>query len=195
LTDVLVPFAKKTPQPFVDRLQSDRPQTVRDMIHVLDKSGHPDKLKFFGTLLGTQNLAMKLEVMAIIGRGRSAEARKMIAQCLEDSNAHVRMQAARVLPEFDREKAYLDLQKIVKEEKFAKKSAEEQEALFMALGSTNAAGAIAYFQELLHKKASLFTKGKVLEEKLHAIHGLVGACTIQTFKVLQEPTTRASPPR
>ncbi len=194
LTDVLVPFAKKTPQPFVERLQSDRPQTVRDMIHVLDRSNHPERLKFFGTLLSSQNLAMKLEVMAIIGRGRSAEARKMIVQCLEDSNAHVRMQAARVLPEFDREKAYLDLQKIVKEEKFAKKSAEEQEALFMALGSTNAAGALTYFQELLHKKASLFTKGKVLEEKLHAIHGLVGACTIQTFKLLQELADDKSQP-
>src|SRR5262249_28028613 len=119
LVDVLVPFAKKNAQPFVDRLKSERPQTVRDMIHVLDRSNHPDKLKFFSTVLGSKNLAMKLEIMAIIARGRSAEARRLIAQCLEDPNPNIRMTAARVLPEFDREKAYLDLLKLVKEEKFA----------------------------------------------------------------------------
>lgn len=194
LIDVLVPFAKKLPEPFVERLQSDRPQTVRDMIHVLDRSNHPMRLKFFGTVMGTKNLAMKLEVIGIIARGRSAEARKMIADCLDDPNANVRMTAARVLPEFDREKAFLDLQRIVKDEKFTKKSAEEQEAMFVALGSTNSPGALAYFQDLLHKKATLFTKGKVLEEKLHAIHGLVGACTIQTYKLLEELSNDKSQP-
>jgi hypothetical protein len=194
LTEVLVPFAKKQPEPFVERLQSDRPQTVRDMIHVLDRSNHPMRLKFFGTVMGTKNLAMKLEVIGIIARGRSAEARKMIADCLDDPNPNVRMTAARVLPEFDREKAFLDLQRIVKDEKFTKKSAEEQEAMFVALGSTNSPGALAYFQDLLHKKASLFTKSKVLEEKLHAIHGLVGACTIQTYKLLEELSNDTSQP-
>lgn len=194
LIEVLVPYAKKTPQPFVDRLQSERPQTVRDMIQILDRSNHPHKLQFFGTVMGTKNLAMKLEVMGIIARGRSAEARNMIAACLDDPNANIRITAARVLPEFDREKAYLDLQKMVKDEKFAKKSAEEQEAIYVALGSTNAPGALAYFEELLHKKATLFTKGKVLEEKLHAIHGLVGACTIQTYKLLAELSEDKSQP-
>ncbi len=194
LIDVLVPFAKKLPEPFVERLQSDRPQTVRDMIHVLDRSNHPMRLKFFGTVMGTKNLAMKLEVIGIIARGRSAEARKMIADCLDDPNPNVRMTAARVLPEFDREKAFLDLQRIVKDEKFTKKSAEEQEAMFVALGSTNSPGALAYFQDLLHKKATLFNKGKVLEEKLHAIHGLVGACTIQTYKLLEELSNDKSQP-
>ena len=100
LTEVLVPFAKKIPDPFVNRLESDRPQTVRDMIHVLDKANHPDKLKFFSKVLDSKNLAMKLEVISIIARGRSGEARKLIAHCLEDPIRQVRMTAARVLPEY-----------------------------------------------------------------------------------------------
>jgi hypothetical protein len=186
LTDALVPFAKKNPEPFVARLDSERPQTVRDMIHVLDKSGHPDKLKFFNKVLSSKNLAMKLEVMGIIARGRSGEARRLIAQCLDDANQQVRVTAARVLPEFDRERAFVDLLRIAKEPPFAKKPPEEQEAFYMALGATNMPGALAYFDELLHKKASMFNKGKVLEDKLHAIHGLVGACTIATYKLLTE---------
>ena len=52
------------------------------------------------------------------------------------------MQAARLLPEFDREKAYLDLLRVVKDAKFEKKSAEERTAFYAALGSTALPSAI-----------------------------------------------------
>ena len=121
LVDVLVPFAKLTPEPFVERLHSERPQTVRDMIQILDRSKHPQRVKFFGEVLKSKNLAMKLEVVGIIARGKSPEARTMVLHCLEDPNKQMRMTAARALPEFDREKAYLDLIKAVKDPHFAKK--------------------------------------------------------------------------
>jgi HEAT repeat protein len=134
LCDVLIPFAKEQPDPFVNRLQSDKPQIVRDMIYVLDRSNHPEKIRFFATVLKSRNLAVKLEVMGIIARGRTGEARKMIAAMLEDDTQQVRIQAARVLPEFDREKAFLDLMKLVKDPKFEKRSAEEHEAIYSAIG-------------------------------------------------------------
>ncbi len=187
LADVLVNFAKDTPEPFVHRLQSDRPQTVRDMVYVLDRSNHPDKLKFFANVLTSKNLAVKLEVMGIIARGRTGEARKLIASLLEDPIMQVRMQAARVLPEFDRDKAFVDLMKLVKDVKaLEKKTPEEREGLYAALGSTGLPGAIAYFSQLLQTKAGLFDKKKITEDKLHAVAGLAGACTIQTAKLLQE---------
>ena len=143
LCDVMIPFAKDLPDPFVNRLQSDKPQVVRDMIYVLDRSNHPEKLKFFSTVLRSKNLAVKLEVMSIIARGRTGEARKMIAAMLEDDTQQVRIQAARVLPEFDREKAFLDLMKLVKDPTFEKRSPAEHEALYSAIGSTGVNGAIA----------------------------------------------------
>jgi hypothetical protein len=194
LIDVLVPFARATPRPFVDRLQSDRPQTVRDMITVLDRSNHPDKIRFFAEVLKTPNLVMKLEVINIIAKGRTGEARSMIASCLTDTNMQVRVAAARALPEFDREAAYADIQRVIKDPTFTKKEAGEQEAFYTALGSTNVPAALAYFQELLHRKSTLFTKGKVLEDKLHAVHGLVGACTIETVKLLTELAEDATQP-
>jgi hypothetical protein len=195
LIDVLVPFARKQPQPFVERIESDRPQTVRDMVQILDRSNHPDKLKFFADLIKSPNLVMKLEVMSIIAKGRTGEARALIANCLTDEVLQVRLTAARVLPEFDREAAYLDLQRIIKDEAtFHKREVMEQEAFYVALGSTNVPGAIAYFQELLHKKTNLFTKGRVLEDKIHAVHGLVGACTIETCKLLTAIVDEAGQP-
>jgi hypothetical protein len=187
LCDVLVSFAKERPDPFVDRLKStDRPQTQRDMVYVLDRSNHPDKLKFFATMLKSKNLAVKLEVMAIIARGRTGEARRMIASLLADENMQVRLQAARVLPEFDREKAFVDLMKLVKEKDFEGKKPEEKEGLYAAVGATGMPGAVTYFTQLLQNKGGLFSRQRVLEDKVLAVAGLGGACTIQAAKLLQE---------
>jgi len=187
LCDVLVPFAKEHPEALVERLRTtDRPQTQRDMVYVLDRSNHPDKLRFFASMLTSPNLALKLDVMAIIAKGRTGEARKMIASLLYDDTMQVRLQAARVLPEFDREKGFVDLLKLVKEKDFETRKPEEKEGLYTALGATGMPGAISYLSQMLQTKGGLFNKQKVLTDKLLAVAGLGGACTIQTAKLLQE---------
>ncbi len=187
LSETLIGFAKDNPDPFVVRLTgSVKPQVQRDMVYILDRSNHPDKLKFFASLLKSKNLALRLEVMAIIARGRSGEARKMISTMMEDETMQVRIQAARVLPEFDREKAFMDLMLLVKEQKFEKRAPEEREAFYGAIGSTGMPGALLYFNQLLSVKAGLFNKQKIIDDKILAIAGLGGACTIQTAKLLTE---------
>ena len=187
LCDVLVVFAKNNPDAFVEKLKTAaKPQVQRDMIYVLDRSNHPDKLKFFGNILKSRNLALRLEVMGIIARGRTGEARKLIASLLDDETLQVRLQAARVLPEFDREKAYVDLLRLVKDKKFEDKTPQEKEGLYVALGSTGIPGAITFFHTVLQQKSGLFNKQKLIAEKTLAVAGLGGACTIQTAKLLQE---------
>lgn len=195
LCDVLVVFAKQNPDAFVEKLKTaDKPQMQRDMIYVLDRSNHPDKLKFFSTVLKSKNLALRLEVMGIIARGRTGEARKLIAAMLDDETLQVRLQAARVLPEFDREKAYVDLLSRVKDKSFEEKTPQEKEGLYVALGSTGVPGAVSYFAQVLAQKAGLFNKQKMIAEKQLAVAGLGGACTIQTAKLLQEVTEDKSQP-
>lgn len=185
LGDVLLHFAREVPEPFVNRLSSDRPQTVRDMVYILEKAQHPERIKMFGTVLQTKNLAIKLEVMNIIAKGRTGEARRLVSECLEDEQPQVRMLAARLLPVFDREKAYPDLLHLIRAPAFARKPLEEREAIYSALGSTGNPGAVPLFTQLLGAKSSLFHKQRVLEEKLLAVHGLWGACSIEALKLLQ----------
>lgn len=195
LCDVLVTFAKVRPDLFADKLAlTVSPQMQRDMVYVLDRSNHPKKLEFFAHALKTKNLALKLEVMAIIARGRTGEARKLITQMLNDDHMQVRLQAARVLPEFDREKAYLELSRLLKEKSFEDKKPEEKEGFYAALGSTGMPGAIQFFQSILGQKGGLFNKQKLIADKLLAVSGLAGACTIQTAKVLQDLTEDKSQP-
>ncbi|PTL85461.1 HEAT repeat domain-containing protein [Vitiosangium sp. GDMCC 1.1324] len=183
--DVLAKFAQENPQPFVQRLESERPQTVRDMVYILEKSNHPDRVKMFGLVMLNKNLAVKLEVMNIIARGRTAEARKLILDALNDSVTQVRMLAARLLPEFDRDKAYVDLVRVLRDANFDKKSLEERTAVYSALGATGLPGAISMLLQILAVKPTLLNKKKVVEDKLLAVAGLAGACSIPSYKALQ----------
>jgi hypothetical protein len=185
ICDVLAPFAKDRPEPFVMRLESDRPQTVRDMVYILEKCQHPERLKMFAKVLKGKNLVMKLEVMAIIARGSTGEARKLIAEMLADPVSQVRIQAARVLPEFDRDKAYADLLRVVREPAFEKKTPDERMAFYSALGSTGVPPALTLLSQMLAVKPSLLNKKKVIDDKLLAVHGLASASTIQSYKLLQ----------
>ncbi|HEX8698825.1 MAG TPA: HEAT repeat domain-containing protein [Myxococcaceae bacterium] len=185
LCDVLAPFAKERPDPFVMRLESDRPQTVRDMVYILEKCQHPERLKMFSKVLKGKNLVMKLEVMAIIARGTTAEARRLIAEMLNDPVSQVRSQAARLLPELDRDKAYVDLLRVIKDPNFEKKTPDERLAFYGALGSTAVPQALSLLSQMLAVKPTLLNKKKVVDDKLLAIQGLTSAGTIQAYKLLQ----------
>ncbi|MDY7233247.1 HEAT repeat domain-containing protein [Hyalangium rubrum] len=185
LSDVLANFAKVRPEPFVMRLESDKPQIIRDMVYILEKAQLPDRLKMFGKVLKGKNLVVKLEVMSIIARGHTPEARKLIAEMLQDPISQVRIQAARVLPEFDHDKATLDLQRVIRDPNFEKKTQDERAAFYAALGSTGTTAALSYLTAMLAVKPSLLNKKKVLDDKLLAIQGLAGAGNIQSYKLLQ----------
>ncbi|MCP3167251.1 HEAT repeat domain-containing protein [Myxococcus qinghaiensis] len=185
LCDALAVVARELPEPFVARLISDRPQTVRDMVYVLEKSNHPERIKMFGQVLKSPNLVVKLEVLNIIGRGRTGEARRLIFEALADPVSQVRMVAARMLPEFDRDKAFSDLMRLIREPAFDKKTPDERTAFYMAVGATGTPGALSHMQQLLSVKPSLLNKKRVLEDKMLAIAGLQGACSIQSYKMLQ----------
>ncbi len=185
LCDAIAEFCKVSPADVIQRLSSERPMTVRDMVYVLERAQHPDRMQFFGRVLKHRNLAVRLDVMGTIARGRSVESRRLIAEALKDENAQVRVQAARLLPEYDREQAYRDLVTVAKRKDFKKRSVEEQAAFYTALGSTGLAAAISLMTQLLAEKPQIWNRSRVLEEKLLAVHGLAGVQSIQSYKALQ----------
>ncbi|HYI01896.1 HEAT repeat domain-containing protein [Hyalangium sp.] len=185
LCDVLASFAKERPDPFLLRLQADRPQSIRDMVYILEKCQHPERIKMFGQVLKGKNLVVKLEVMNIITAGHSAEGRRLIADMLQDPVSQVRMQAAKLLPEFDQERAYVDLLRVVRDSNFEKRTPDERTAFYAALGSTGVPNAFTLLSQMLAVKPSLLNRKKVLDDKLLAVQGLAGACNIHSYKVLQ----------
>ncbi|MGO9831567.1 MAG: HEAT repeat domain-containing protein [Myxococcaceae bacterium] len=185
LCDVIAEFAKSRPADVVEKLSSERPQTVRDMVYILEKAQVQDRLKLFARVLRHKNLAVRLEVMSIIARGRSNESRKLIAQALKDENVQVRMLAARLLPEYDRDQAYLELLFHIRHRDFRKRTSDERASFYTALGSTGIPAAVSLMQQMLAARPRLWNRRRVLDEKLLAVHGLAGVMSIQSYKALQ----------
>lgn len=184
ICDALASLGKAVADPFVNRLQSEKSQTVRDMIYIIDKCDFPDKMKYFGETLKNPNLAVRLEVLTILSKSKTEQCRRFVVAALSDGNAQMRIQAAKVLPNLSAEKAMQDLLRVVKSPEFEKREQREKESVYMAIGSTNQQGALAHFAALISQKG-LLRRGRIREEKLLAIAGMSAMPSIPCYKLLQ----------
>jgi hypothetical protein len=184
ICDALITLGRETPDPFIHRLDSEKSQLVRDMIYVIDLIDFPDKVKMFGRVLANPNLAVRLEALGIIARSKTEECRQLVADCLNDPTREIRIRAARLLPHYDEQKAYMELSRLVRTPEFEKRELKERMQIYGALGSTQQQGALALFANMLRQK-SLWGKRKLVDDKLLAIAGLSELASIPSFKLLQ----------
>ena len=197
IIQVLIPLARANPELFGEKLRTtERPQTQRDMLEVINAANIPGKLRLLVHLLKSRNLVLRLDVMQSIALIGTQEARKTIVPMLDDAQPQVRQHAAQLLPEFNREQAFSDLKRIILAKDFESRSDEEREAFFGAMGSTAVPGVYAFFNNILQAKSGFFTlnRSKVINQKLQAISGLSKAGTIQAVKLLNDVIEDKSQP-
>jgi hypothetical protein len=185
LCDALAVLGSQMPEPFVARLGSEHSAMVRDMLYILDRLDVPDKARLFEGALKNPNIAVRLEALAVIGKGRTESNRALLIAALTDGHPQMRISAARALVRFDPERGFQDLQRLIKAPDFEKREQEERLAIYGALGASEQQGALAIFQQLLQQKGGLFNKKGVVEDKMLAIAGLAECSSIVSYKLLQ----------
>jgi HEAT repeat protein len=188
LCDALAVLGSQRPDPFVARLGSDRSAMVRDMLYIIDKLDVPDKARLFEGALRNPNIAVRLEALSVIGKGRTESNRALLVAALNDGHHQMRISAARALVRFDRERGFQDIQRLIKTPEFQKREQEERLGIYGALGASEQPGALAIFQQMLQQKTGLFKKKGVVEDKLLAIAGLAECASIASYKLLQGET-------
>jgi len=191
ICDALIAIGKNTPEPFAARLNSERSALVRDMMYILDRIDAPDKIRIFGLALKNPNLAVRLEALGVIARSRTEECRQLVTDCLSDENAQMRIQAARLLPTYDEQKAYQVLSKLIRTDAFGNRDLKERIQVFGALGSTLQPGALSLFGDMLKQKG-LLARRIPKEDQLLAIAGLTHIPAIPSFQLLQAEAERKS---
>ncbi|MFN0062402.1 MAG: HEAT repeat domain-containing protein [Myxococcaceae bacterium] len=186
ICDALVPFCTKTPDPFFARLESDRPQTVRDMVYILETAKVPLRHQRFAVVLGHPSLAMRLEVLGILAKGKDTASVPLLIKCLQQDPAQqVRAMAARMLVTLSPDNAYAELMALVRSDTFDVKAMEERIEVFSALGTTGHPGVLSFFAQLMGARITFLGKKRTLEDRLLAIHGLVAMRSIQAHQMLQ----------
>lgn len=195
--DALVVLGRGTPEPFIQRLDSEKSQLVRDMISVIDRCDFPDKYRFIGQALRNPNLAVRLEVLGTLSRSRSEQSRRFVVAALDDENSQMRLQAARLLPAMSGENAMSDLLRVIKSQAFERRDLKERMSVYKALGSTGNPAALPVFTALLAPKGLLerLRAGKAKEDRLLAVAGLGAMPSIPSYKALQAVAEEAGQDR
>ncbi|RME25881.1 MAG: hypothetical protein D6806_07135, partial [Deltaproteobacteria bacterium] len=184
ICDALAQLGKDQLDVFVRRLQSDKANLVRDMVYVIDKIDPPDKLDHLSRLLKHPNLAIRLETLNTLGSSGDESCGKYVSHALQDGNAQMRMAAARLLLNFDVNKAARTLLKIVEDPSFEKRHPQEQTAFYTALAMTNTPDAMEFFKQQL-RASSLIGKKKLAEHKQQLVDALARSGSIAAFKLLK----------
>ncbi|MHB1843712.1 MAG: HEAT repeat domain-containing protein [Deltaproteobacteria bacterium] len=185
LCDALTVLGAETPDPFISRLSSDRSALVRDMLYILEKIDIPDRTKMFEGALRNNNIAVRLEALGVIAKGRTEANRALLVQALSDSSTQVRAHAARALVKFDPARGFQDIQRLIRAPDFAKKPLEERQLLYAAIGASQLPAALTLFAQMLQQKGGLMRKRKVADDKLLAIAGLSECPSLAAYKLLQ----------
>ncbi|MBN2359318.1 MAG: HEAT repeat domain-containing protein [Deltaproteobacteria bacterium] len=182
--DVLVELGPNLPQVFSNRLQHPSSNVVKDMLYVIDKINFPNKFQMFAHVLTHPNAILRLEALATIGRNPSEECFKVILSCLTGSDQQLRSAAARMMPNYEPNRAIEVLLQIIGSEEFEKRERNEQKNFLLGLAQINHPQSLEYLNAVFAQKGGLLNRKKADERKLVVIEALSMAPAIPIFQFL-----------
>jgi hypothetical protein len=186
IIETLARVGAGVPELFAARLSSEKSQTVRDMVAIIEKGGFADRNKYLATALNHPNPMVRSEVVTILAAsGRPAQAHKFLLDATLDKAPQVRAMAFRGLVQLSPLRAVQDLLRLPKLPEWDKRDAKERELVHECLGLTQTPDALKFLVSTLQQKKTLLGGRKITEAKLHAISGLQAMATLQAYKLLQ----------
>ncbi len=182
--DALAVVGKKRIELFTRRLSSDKSTFVQDLLAIIGTLDPNSRITAMTDLLHHPALDVRTEALSTLAADGNQASLPYVLKALDDSDARLRMTAARLLVNFNPSLAAATLMKLVKHSDFLKKSASEQMAFYAALAMTNTTEALAYFHDQLHAY-QLLARKKLIEAKCLLVDGLAQSGSIVVFKFLK----------
>jgi hypothetical protein len=179
----LVAFGDAHLPEYQARLESPKPNLVRDMLWLLTQLAPGGKTALMAGLLGHPNLALRLEALRSIGDGADPGAGPLVVRALKDPDSQVRTTAYRLLLNFDPTVARRTLMAVVELPAFAERPAQEQSAAIAALAMSDAPEALEHFRAELGR-SSVLHKKQFMERKRVLVQGLVASGSITVYRLL-----------
>jgi hypothetical protein len=184
--DALAAVGHDKPEFFLARLNSQKPQTVRNMVAIIDKARFSGAGKYIATALKNPNPMVRAEIAAILGGSQDGAAvHGILLQATTDKDAHVRAAAFRAIAQAAPMRAAADLMRLPKLPDWDKRPDEEKALIFSCLGATEQPDVLRYLAGLLQQKKSLLHARKILESKFLAVKALSCMENLQAVRLLQ----------
>jgi hypothetical protein len=195
IIDALARCGQDRPELFAARLESDKGQTVRDMIAIVERGGFPDRARYIQTALKNPNALVRIDVIGILAASKTPEVvHRFVLPATTDKNAQVRAAAFRALVHLNPRQAARDLLRLPKLPDWEAREPKEKELLYECMGLTGDPEALKFLTGQLHQKKPLLGAKKVIESKLWAVAGLQAMGGIQVFRLLQQEVEAKADP-
>lgn len=184
LCEVVAEMARPHPELVASRLQHPSSNVVKDMMYVLDRIDPPNKLELIATLLDHSNLVLRLETVNTLGRNPSDRTLPYIIKCLKGTDPQLRAAAARVMHNFEPERAATELLHQATSPDFAKRDRTEQKAFLSGIAQIQHPRCLQYVQNVMSQKGNILTRGKIDESKLLMIESVSTVVGVPSAQML-----------
>ncbi|MGC4120020.1 MAG: hypothetical protein QM765_36660 [Myxococcales bacterium] len=184
--DALAKAGREKPEFFVSRLNAQKPQTVRNMVAIIDKARFADSAKYIASAIKNPNPLVRAEIASILGNSADGAAvHGILLQATTDKEPIVRAAAFRAMAQAAPKRAAADLMRLPKLPDWDKRPDDEKALVFSCLGATEQPDVIQYLASLLQQKKSLLGGRKIQELKALAIKAFSCMENLQAVRVLQ----------
>ena len=174
ICDAILAIAGESPQAvmdIIDKLDVDRPEEAIDAVYLAKSLSVRALTPRLRELVFYPDARVKLEMLSLVAADNDEDATQLLLQSLDDLDKRVRIRVLDALAARSHAKVRERLTDLAFGKEFAEKAAEEQEAIFKALGSVGDARTVEQLRALLEKR-KLINLGKGNESKLLAIKAL-----------------------
>jgi hypothetical protein len=170
MCNVLIDLAKGRIDQFLPYLKDERWYLVRNVLTIMGQMKASSSIKHIRPLVSHPEIRVRREALTALSLIGEREAVEALVASLKDSDARIRVSAARSLSRLG--KAGLNpILQVVLAKDFESRGFEERRGFFDALGRTNSPEIIAYLKMLLGKKP-MFRKAEADEMKVCAVEAL-----------------------
>ena len=170
MCNVLIDLSKGRIDAFLPYLKDQRWYLVRNVLGILGQMKASAAVKHIRPLVSHAEIRVRREALTALSLIGEREAVEALVASLKDSDARIRVSAARSLSRLG--KAGLNpILQVVLAKDFESRSFEERRGFFDALGRTNSPEILQYLKMLLGKKP-MFKKNEADEMKVCAVEAL-----------------------
>ena len=192
LVDLLAEIGRDQVEVFTERLQDSSSVVVKDMLAILQRIEPPDLVSRIAVTLRHPNVMIRLEGLRYLAQSSDPEALDPIERSMEDEDHRVRLGALRALATRAPRRSAQRFIRTMEASDFAQRDPRERQTVATALGETRTQDALDFFARVLSRRATVFGRAKLTEQKLLAVSGLQAMRTLDAFKVLNTTLGDAS---
>lgn len=175
IIETLITIGRKDMQKLAAQLNDSRWYVVRNIVFILRRIGDKRAVDYLLKTMRHRDIRVRKEVIRTLGEMNGQGALQSLSECLDDSNAEVRIASARAIGNIGTDAAKKILIEKVSQKQFKERDFNERKEVYEILSRWKDAEVLDYLTGILKKK-SFFGMGRNYEDMACAAFclGLVG---------------------